>query len=238
MKHCFLITSAINTRFGTFDTEKRMDQTIQTFNSIKSKLPDAKIILVESSAISLTEEQIDVIKNHVQWLVNLSGDPSLKNLFDGTENWDIVKNMSELVAFNTALKMLDDQNLLDDVDRIHKLSGRYTLNHNFNPIIYERFTDKIILPMRYRSQFTDPREQMDVPFQYMSRLWSWPKVHHEVIKTFYRNAIQEFIDRCKALKRMDMEHLLYLLLPPELIKEVPFVGVRGQLGQNGNRVEN
>lgn len=238
MKHCFLITSAINTRFGKFDAEKRMDQTLETIKSIFDKLPDAKVIIVESSAISLTEEQITLLKNKSHWLVNLSGDKTLKHVFENTENWDIVKNMSELIAFNTALKMLDDQKILDDIDRLHKISGRYTLNQNFNPIIYERFQDKIILPMRFRSQFTDPREKMDVPFQYMSRLWSWPKVHHDVIKNFYRNAIEEFINRCKEQKRMDMEHLLYLLLPQELIKEVPIIGVRGQLGQNGNRVEN
>ena len=238
MKHCFLITSALNTKFGAFDTEKRMSQTIQTIKSVYAKLPDAKIIVVESSAIALTDEQVEKLKSMAHWLVNLSGDKTINHISNNTENWDVVKNMSELLAFNTALKMIDEQNLLLDIDRIHKLSGRYTLNENFNPIIYERFSDKIILPMRFRSQFTDPRDQMDVPFQYMSRLWSWPTMHQEIIKTFYLKANEEFINRLKSKKRMDMEHLLYLLLPPEHIKEVPIIGVNGQLGQNGNRVSN
>lgn len=238
MKHCFLVTSALNTRFGKFDTDQRLTQTLDTLNSIYKKVPDAKVIIVESSAEPLTEEQIETLQSKTHWIVNLSGDETIRKIFNGTENWDVVKNMCELLAFNTALKMLDDQNLLKDIDRIHKLSGRYLLSDNFNLLIYERFTDKIILPMRFRSQFTDPLEQMDVPFQYMSRLWSWPKMHHDTVRTFYRNAIEEFVNRLKEKKRMDMEHLLFLLLPPNLIKEVPMIGVKGQLGQNGNRVEN
>lgn len=238
MKHCFLVTSAIVTKFGKFEIDKRLEQTLQTIKSIKSRIPNSTIIIVESSYDPLPDEIFDKLKDSVHWIVNLSGDPTIKHIQESTDNWDIVKNMSELLAFNTALKMVDDNKLLDDIDRIHKLSGRYELNDNFNPTIYERFTDKIVVPMRFRTQFIDPREQMDVPFQYMSRLWSWPKAHHEIIRTFYTKAIEEFIQRLKDKKRMDIEHLMYLLLPQEHIKEVPIIGVKGQLGQNGRQVEN
>ncbi len=238
MKHCFLITSAIVTKFGKFEQDKRLNQTLQTIKSIKSRLPDSTIIVVESSAETLPEDVFSELKNSAHWIVNLSGDKTMKHIQENTENWDIVKNLSELLAFNTALKMIEDNNLLEGIDRIHKISGRYELNDNFNPIIYERFLDKIIVPMRFRTQFIDPREQMDVPFQYMSRLWSWPKTHHETIKSFYTKAIEEFLARLKEKKRMDIEHLMFLLLPQEHVKEIPIVGVKGQLGQNGRYVEN
>lgn len=238
MKHCFLVTSAIVTKFGTFEIEKRLNQTLQTIKSIKSRAPDSTIIIIESSADPIPEDIFNRLKESVHWIVNLSGDPTIKHIQESTDNWDIVKNMSELLAFNTGLKMIDDNNLLSDIDRIHKISGRYELNENFNPTIYERFEDKIIVPMRFRTQFLDSRDQMDVPFQYMSRLWSWPKLHHEKIREFYSKAIEEFIQRLKNKKRMDIEHLMFLLLPNEHIKEVPIIGVKGQLGQNGRQVEN
>ena len=92
--------------------------------------------------------------------------------------------------------------------------------------------------MRYKSQFTDKLDNTNIPFQYMSRLWSWPKSLHGEIKTFYKSASDEFVERLKQKSRVDMEHLLFLLLPPEHIREVPTIGVKGQLGQNGRHVEN
>lgn len=239
MNHLFLITSAIKTKFGMFEEQKRIDQTFQTIESIRKRVPNAKIVIVESSALPVEEELLEQFREHVTFIVNMSGDKILKHIFDNTENWDIAKNMSELLAFNSALPMLEEQTkIFEDVDRIHKLSGRYTLNDNFNLNIYERFPDKIILPMRYKSQFTDALDNTNIPFQYMSRLWSWPKSLHEEIKDFYKKASDEFVERLKQKSRVDMEHLLFLLLPPEHIREIPIVGVKGRLGQNGRHVEN
>lgn len=239
MNHLFLITSAIKTKFGMFEEEKRIAQTFQTLESIRKRIPNAKIVIIESSAIPVEEELLERLRGVTTFIVNMSGDKILKHIFDNTENWDIAKNMSELLAFNSALGMLEEQtDIFEGVDRIHKLSGRYTLNDNFNLNVYERFPDKIILPMRYKSQFTDALDNTNIPFQYMSRLWSWPKSLHEEIKTFYKSASDEFVERLKQKSRVDMEHLLFLLLPPEHIREIPTIGVKGQLGQNGRRVEN
>ena len=239
MNHLFLITSAVKTKFGKYDQEERVSQTWDTFKSIRKRVPDAQIVLIESSAIPVEKEILDDFREVVSFIVNMSGDKTLTHIRENTDNWDIAKNMSELLAFNSALKMLEEETtIFDHVDRIHKLSGRYTLNENFNPRLYERFTDKIILPMRYKSQFTTELDNTNIPFQYMSRLWSWPKSLHPVVKDFYKEAVDTFMQRLKEKSRVDIEHLLFLLLPNEHVREVPIIGVSGQLGQNGRKVEN
>lgn len=239
MNHVFLITSAMVTKFGTFDKEKRIEQTFQTISSIQKRIPNAKIVLIESSALPVEEELLDKFREVVTFIVNMSGDKTLAHIRENTENWDIAKNMSELLAFNSALRMLEEEtDIFNDADRIHKISGRYTLNDNFNLNLYSHFADKIILPMRYKSQFTHELDNTNIPFQYMSRLWSWPKSLHTEVKDFYKLAVDTFIQRLKDKSRVDIEHLLFLLLPQEHIREVPIIGVSGQLGQNGRHVDN
>ena len=38
IKHAFVVTSAVNSKFGVFKPEQRLQQTIDTINSIKSKV--------------------------------------------------------------------------------------------------------------------------------------------------------------------------------------------------------
>jgi hypothetical protein len=245
MNHLFLISSAIKTKFGIFDVEERTYQTFQTIDSIQKRIPTAKIVIIESSGVPLEQDRLSKLRNVSNLVVNMSGDNFLNRVFYNTDNWDLVKNMSELTAFNSALTMLEEQtDIFEGVDRIHKISGRYTLNGDFNLNVYTQFPDKIILPMRSRSQFIEELNpggapfNTNIPFQYMSRLWSWPKSLHKEIKKFYRSASDEFVRRARIDSKVDMEHLLFLLLPPEHIQEIPLIGIRGRLGQNGSHVDN
>lgn len=233
-QHLFIVTSAINTKFGTFSKEERLAQTIDTLKCIYSKIPDAKIAILESSGIPIEQEIVDTLHEYAHWVVNMTNDPILHNIQNNTDNWDIVKNMSELVSFRSGLQMLEDSNVFDGIDRVHKISGRYLLNDDFDVAFYDTVPDKIVLTYKYTTQFAD----MEVPYQYMARLWSWPANMGPEIKEFFTKAITEFTKRLDNGKYIDLEHLMYYFLPPEHIKEVPAIGVVGQLGQNGVTVNN
>jgi NADH:ubiquinone oxidoreductase subunit F (NADH-binding) len=64
----------------------------------------------------------------------------------------------------------------------------------------------------------------------MSRLWSWPIFFNPIIKDFYAKAVKEFEDRTMKGEYVDVEHLLYYLLPKEIVFNVEKIGVEGRLG--------
>lgn len=238
-QHLFIVTSAINTNFGTFSQEERVEQLGETLNSITIRAPDSKIAVFESSGRPVDKELLAKISSACHYLVDMSSDENIKFVHDSTDNWDVVKNLCEIMAFYHGLQMMKDNGALEGIDRIHKLSGRYTLNKNFKLGVYDEYPDKIILCKKHKTQFENhPTIKVNVPWQHCSRLWSWPVQYHDTVVDFYKTAIKEFTDRIQVGKYIDIEHMLYLFLPPELIHEVDMIGVWGSLGQNGRFVSN
>ena len=236
MKHCFIITSAINTRFGVYNADERLLQTIVTIRSIKQKVPDAKIVLVEMAALPLTEQQSKNLTAETDLLLDFTDEEDVKNLYNSTDSWDIVKNCTEIMVFGAALKMMREDNDFEDIDRIHKISGRYVINDSFDPALYakEEVVNKIVVSEKRASQF--PLHVTDQRTQYMSRLWSWPaQLCGEIIK-FYDSALEDFTATIGRGQYIDIEHLLCKLLPQEHILEVKQIGIEGMIGPNGQAV--
>ena len=245
MKHAFMITSAINVDLGIFKPEDRLVQTLLTIHSIKAKVPEAKIILIESAPKPLNNRQSALILNAADLLIDCTDDTEVKEIY-ATEEWalannskfsrqDIIKNLIEPTCFLTALKMCVEDNDFDGIDRVHKISGRYILNDNFKLNRYELLPDRIIIANRQKSQF--PLFVNGIDTQYMSRLWSWPAKETDKIITTYTEGLA-FIKKCidSGLAYCDMEHMLYKFLPPDLITEFAKIGVEGGLAPNGSVV--
>ena len=231
--HLFIVTSAINTRFGVFNDEERLHQTLETVESIKQHIPDASILLVEMSAVPLSDKQKNFLSSAVNQIVYFSGDPDVQNIYKN-DNWDVVKNLTEVMCFQKMLGFCNTNHLFDKFDRIHKISGRYFLNKNFNKAIYEDCS-KIILVHKKKSQFSF--DLTGVKYQFMSRFWSWPKsLTSEVIKT-YKDGFIYMYQRISQNGYCDIEHMLYKHLPQELIHTVDKIGIEGMLGQNGIRID-
>lgn len=235
MNHLFLVTSAIQTSFGKFDSDDRLLQTLNTIQSVYTYCPGAKVIVIESSGEKVEKTLMDRLSSVTTAVVDLSGNEILKKIHDETDNWDVVKNLSEMLAFNTALVLLKDNGYLNDVDRVHKLSGRYKVNEDFDMQLYEDNPKKIIVPTKVKTQFP---VRAKIKYQYMSRLWSWPVDEFENIRKFYDSAITEYRTRMAAGEFVDLEHLMYHLLPKRKVLTVPLVGVHGRLGQTNEFVRN
>lgn len=235
MNHLFVISSAINTKFGVFDSNQRLLQSYRTFKSVYDRVPGARLAVIESSGYPLDKEIVDALHGVVHCLVDMSKSPEVYRIHSSTPNWDIVKNACEIMCFSEGFKLMDKTGVLDGIDRIHKLSGRYLLTDDFDLSVYEKYPDKIIITEKLPTPFG---ERVNISHQYVSRLWSWPVQHHERIKQFYFDAIIELKDRITNGKYADIEHLMYLLIPQDLIQEIPVIGVEGLIGGNRRYVRN
>ena len=127
VKHAFIVTSAINSKFGVFSPDQRLTQTIDTINSIKSKIPDALIVVMECCGNPIRKDQEDVLRENCHIFIDYSQDTDVQDMYDN-DNWDVVKNSTEIMCFGRVLETLAKDDAFKGIDRIHKMSGRYVLN--------------------------------------------------------------------------------------------------------------
>jgi hypothetical protein len=132
MINLVLITSVIhtpnsplsytNTR-SIYSVQKRYDQTKKTIQSIKDKIPDAIIVIVECSELSESEEEF--LTQNCYKLINLY---KFKHIRDNV--YGISKSLGEGSLTYYALNYIQLSNI--KYDNLIKISGRYMLSNNFN----------------------------------------------------------------------------------------------------------
>ena len=237
MKSLFLLTSAINTKFGVYNAAQRMEQMLESIRSIRAHVPDAYIMIFEMAGRPLTDDQLKTLTSKVDNLLDFTRDNDVIGLYDSTDNWDVVKNVTEVMCFRKGLKTLLDTEQLDGVDRIFKMSGRYTLTDAFDIKFYEEYRTQhsIVVAKRRHSQF--PYAVTHVDAQFMSRLWSWPRPLTNEIVGAYDNILTYMYERLANGGYCDIEHGLYQFLDHNKIIEKDLVGITGNIGPNGAKVE-
>lgn len=235
IKHGFVVTSAVNSKFGVYSPAARLQQTITTLQNVRERVPDCKIIVMECAGTPLTDAQSELIEEHCDLLLDFSRDPDVIAIYQ-SENWDVVKNSTEIMCFGRALRMCQDDGDFAGLDRIHKMSGRYILNNEFNLDVYEQHPDRIIIGPKHTSQF--PYEMTGIKLQYMARLWSWPSNQTERIIQVYTDSINYIGERVSQGGYADIEHVLYKFLPEDLVTELPVLGVEGSIAPNGIAIRN
>jgi hypothetical protein len=175
-KNLFLITSVIvpthiplcyvNTR-SLYTPEQRFEQTKNTIRTIRNKVKNVFIYLIEGSL--LPNEMESEIIGLVDRYTNFSGDSEMRKIID-----DPQKSKGEVALLLSAIKKFDD---IGQFDNIFKISGRYFLNDNF---FIERFDNDMnifrVYPDRYatylykihKSHFTDYVEALNKSLKYIA----------------------------------------------------------------------
>lgn len=235
IKHGFVVTSAVNSKFGVYTPAARMQQTITTLQNVRAKAPDCKIIVMECAGTALTDDQSALIEEHCDLLLDFSRDPDVQAIYQ-SDNWDVVKNSTEIMCFGRTLRMCQDDGDFAGLDRIHKMSGRYILNDEFDLSVYEQHPDRIIIGPKQTSQF--PFAVTGIELQYMARLWSWPADQTERVIQVYNDSLAYIGERVSCGGYADIEHVLYKFLPTELVTELPVLGVEGTIAPNGIAIKN
>jgi len=134
MTDLVLITSVINTPNkqlsyskirSIFSRKERFEQTKKTIQTIKEKISNCKIILVECT--DLDEEENNYFKDNCDYLLNLWNDKNLHDYIFG-----ISKSLGEGTMTIKAIQYIQQLNL--EYNYLYKISGRYWLNENFTLI--------------------------------------------------------------------------------------------------------
>ena len=235
IKHGFVVTSAVNSKFGVYNSAERMQQTITTLQNVRERVPGCKIVVMECAGTPMTDAQSELIEQNCDLLLDFSRDSDVQAIYQ-SDNWDVVKNSTEIMCFGRALRMCQDDGDFVGLDRIHKMSGRYILNEEFNLSVYEEHKDRIIIGPKHQSQF--PYEMTGIELQYMARLWSWPAQQTERIIQVYTDSLNYIGQRVSQGGYADIEHVLYKFLPEDLVTELPVLGVEGSIAPNGVAIRN
>jgi len=131
MDNLILVTSIINTPNiplsysnirSVFSRQDRFKQTKKTIQSVKEKLPNNKIMIVECS--DFNEEENTYLKDNCDYILNLWNKKELHSAIFGKS-----KSLGEGTMTIEALKYIEEFNL--EYNYLYKICGRYWLNNNF-----------------------------------------------------------------------------------------------------------
>ena len=131
MNNIILITSVINTpnkplsyskTRSVYNRRERFEQTKKTIQSVKEKISNSKIIIVECS--DFNEEENNYFKENCDYILNLWEKKELHNNIFGTS-----KSLGEGTMTIESLKYIEELKL--EYQYLYKISGRYWLNENF-----------------------------------------------------------------------------------------------------------
>jgi hypothetical protein len=235
VKHAFVVTSAINSKFGVYKPEIRLAQTLDTIRSLRTRVPGCKVIIMECTGIPLSAEQETALDAAADILIDWTTDADVQAIYQ-SDNWDVVKNTTEIMCFGRTLQMCWDDGDFAGIDRIHKMSGRYLLTDDFDLALYQDNPDRIIIGPKHTSQF--PLEVTGIELQYMARLWSWPAHQTLEMISVYFDSLSYIAGRVAQGGYADIEHVLYKFLPAQHVLEVPLLGVEGTIAPNGVAIKN
>lgn len=230
----FLISSAIHAKHGIYNTEERLVQTLRTCRSIKNKVPDCAVYVLDGGYKNISDDEGNELEKYIDKFYNFSQNQNVINI-QKLNSHDIVKNLIELYMYSTFLNDYDKQ-ISENHRRVFKISGRYRLNDNFNFENHLQAINKIIILGPLKSQFSS-QITGGVTSQYMSRLWSFDAALTTYIKECYNVMVNDMLERVNNEGYIDIEHLLYKRLDPTLIQNVKQIGIEGALAPNGAVIE-
>lgn len=142
MNNLVLITSVIctpntplsyTTARSVYSHEERFEQTKRTIESVKQKIPNLKILIVECSNLSFDQEEY--LKKNTDYFLNLYNNEKIRK-----NTSSVSKSLGEGTMTLCALQYLLDNNI--GFNNLIKISGRYWLSDNFD---YNKFNNNNIV---------------------------------------------------------------------------------------------
>jgi hypothetical protein len=247
-KFLFLVGSAINhfqeEDLSAFKAEERFQQTLDTIQSIKNKVPDAYILIYEASETSIKEEYKDILREKSDLFLECGNDPYMRTLYENLHNdpnkFTFVKSMLECRCLELVLEYMMEHNVFSDVTRVFKLSGRYKLNEYFDINDYKtRFlTNKYVMKYYdYEERFEDMNDVYTTLYgckgSVVTGLWSFDRFLFNDIFSVLQRSFQYMERAIQMTAGIDIEHSFYHFIDRDKIINVPVLGLDLIKGMSG-----
>lgn len=249
-KFLFLVGSAINhfkeEDLSAFKAEERFQQTLDTIQSIKDKVPDAYVLIYEGSETPIKEEYKEKFIGKSDLFIECGDDPYMKSLYENLhrdpDKFTFVKSMLECRCLQLVLNHMREHNIFNDVTRVFKLSGRYKLNEYFNINDYQtRFLmNKYVMKYYdYKERFEDIENIYSTLYgckgSIVTGLWSFDRfLFNDIFNVLQRSF--EYMERAIQLTAgIDIEHSFYHFIDRDKILNVPVLGFDLIKGMDGDR---
>lgn len=129
--YTFFVISNINTAHTKITPDQRFLQTLETFQSIRKKVPSARILFADNSQEPITENQVNIIGSMVDAYVEYENNLFTKHVNSNGSN----KGLNEMLVYEKLLNVAIEKNMIGK--RIFKISGRYKLSDSFDIWEYE-----------------------------------------------------------------------------------------------------
>lgn len=223
-KNLFIITSALQANIGVVDVKDRYDQTIDTLENLREKLPEAMVLFVDGSPHEIGDDVKKKISEYCQsiWFNN---HPEVCSMASSGR-----KSEAEIIMLFNTLIQLKQSKSMNDVKRIFKYSARSALNDDFNIAEYDNLFGKYVFKKAIPSWMSEERKKNITDHLYITRFYSFcPSLidnYLQSLQPILNNVMQHGIDT---------EHSHYLCLDRRLIKEFDILGVEGIMGGSGQR---
>jgi hypothetical protein len=76
-KTLFIVTSALNPEMGIINREDRFNQTLDGLRSIRERMPNAIVLMVDGSPNKIEEEKVKALKEYVNFFADFSQDKEI-----------------------------------------------------------------------------------------------------------------------------------------------------------------
>jgi hypothetical protein len=197
---------------SVFSAQDRFDQTKKTIQTIRDKIPNSFIILLECS--DLSDEMESYIKKHTNVCLNMYSNIELRNnMFSPS------KSLGESTQIKHGLQYIKDTMDVTTISSIIKISGRYWLSDVFSYPLFD--IDKVVVKCINSKKDNVFTALYKIPIAYLEQY-----LHHiETSKDDYIKCIGLEVNFAKFIQTIPDENKIF----------VSPIGLDGFVSVNGNK---
>lgn len=236
MSNIFLVSSGIhgkNGMSGQLTTQQRLEQTYDTAKSIRDRVDDCKIYLLEGGSDPLTFKEREDLLEYYDDILDFTQHEFIKFAHSkvdiASQGITVIKGPCESYKLREACRLLDTT----ADDRVFKISGRYRLSDKFDLKAHRAATGKFVF-RKYEGlpYYNDPTKPTYSPFQYSTRMYSFCGSMLAKATQYYDTINNRLLNLYSANLYLDLEHTTFLTIDPEDVVVFDTTGLTGAFAEN------